>query len=116
MNSPARFNPGYLMKESLTIKNVTVDTSIPCMFPNWLEHWRKFSVLAMPIHCPESACREKPEVGALVQKSNSPDAHWYVMPLCKKHSLATDPLEVFTILIPATYADALHHKTTTPAN
>jgi hypothetical protein len=107
MINPAHLKPRDPVNECLTVKNVAIATSIPCMFPNWLEHWRKFSVLPLPIHCPENACREKPEVGVLVQKGDSSDSRWYVMPLCKKHSFAGVSLEVFTLLIPATYADAL---------
>lgn len=107
MIRPAHPDPGDSMKASLTVKNVGPATSIPCMFANWLEHWRKFSVLSVPRQCPESACREKPEVGALVQKDNSCDSRWYVIPLCKKHSLASGPLKVFSLLVPATYADVL---------
>jgi len=107
MNNPAPFNAREAMKENLTVKNLTVSSRIPCMFPNWLEHWRTFSCLCLPTHCPESICREKPEVGVLVQKNESTDEHWYVIPLCRKHSLAAIPLEVFTLLIPATYADAV---------
>ena len=107
MNERAPFNAREAMKENLRVKNLSVSGPIACMFPNWLEHWRTFSRLPLPVHCPESVCREKPEVGVLVQKNESADAGWYVIPLCRKHSLASVPLEVFTLLIPATYADAV---------
>ena len=107
MNPPIPFNARAAVKENLTVRNLAGSSPIPCMFPDWLEHWRTFSRLSLPTHCPESVCREKPEVGVLVQKNESADAHWYVIPLCRKHSLAAGPLEVFTLLIPATYADTV---------
>jgi len=80
----------------------------PCHCGTWLQHWRNFSVLPLPIHCQEAFCRERPELGAVVKSSDDKDSNFYVVPLCKWHSQAKASLEIssFSTLVPA---DALHN-------
>ena len=53
---------------------------------SWLNHWTRFGGGAVPKYCPESKCLGKPEVGAHVQKDNSTDGSWYIIPLCNTHN------------------------------
>jgi hypothetical protein len=75
----------------------------PCKCGNWLQHWRNYSVLPMPLHCPATLCREKPEVGVLVQRTGAEPAGWCVLPLCRRHSQSKLDLEVssFTVFVSA---------------
>jgi hypothetical protein len=93
------------IKEQLTVKNITVLSPLYCRSASWLKHWEAFAAPPLPAFCSETFCREKPEVGVLVQRSSSKDIGWYVIPVCNEHSCALEPLKVFTFLIPATFAD-----------
>jgi integrase len=45
----------------------------------------------------------KPELGAQVQKDSSTDTNWYIIPLCVKHSMRAEFIEIAdtTILVSA---------------
>jgi len=87
----------------MTIVHVQNSPRTPCQCGSWLQHWRNFSVLPVPLHCPEALCREKPEVGAVVKCSDANDAGDYVVPLCKRHSQSKAGLEIssFTTFVSA---------------
>jgi hypothetical protein len=72
----------------MKIKNLNGTSPNVCKCGSWLEHWKKFS--GQPAsHCCELMCTKKPEVGAHIQKDASPDACWYVVPLCSTHNAET---------------------------
>ncbi len=50
---------------------------------------RELDTTAAPVSCPVIGCSNKAEVGAHVQKDDSADKSWYVIPLCKKHNSET---------------------------
>ncbi len=69
----------------MKIKNVNGTTGQNCKCGTLLDHWKNFSDQSLPKFCPEWGCLEKPEAGAHVQKYNSTDAGWYIVPLCREH-------------------------------
>ena len=70
----------------MKVKNINGTSSNICKCGSWLEHWKNFSGQTLPSCCPESGCTQKPEVGAHVQKDNSMDDSWYIIPFCTKHN------------------------------
>jgi hypothetical protein len=68
----------------MKIRNINGTSENVCECGSWLEHWKKFSGQSFPVYCPEKVCTNKPEVGAHVQKDNSTDKGWYIVPLCSK--------------------------------
>lgn len=73
----------------MKIKNINGTSGNICQCSTWLDHWLEFSGQGLPNYCPEIICTEKPEVGAHVQKDNSTDSSWYIVPLCEKHNRET---------------------------
>ncbi len=55
------------------VKNINGTSPNKCGCGSWLDHWKKFSGQGVPLHCPEVNCRNKPEVGAHVQKESYTD-------------------------------------------
>jgi hypothetical protein len=70
----------------MEVKNINGTVQNTCKCGSWLEHWENFSGQSLPIYCSDSLCTQKPEVGAHVQKANSADDSWYIVPLCKAHN------------------------------
>ena len=70
----------------MRVKNINGTSDNTCKCGTWLEHWKKFSGQSLPTYCPETKCIQKPEVGAHVQRDNSADTSWYIVPLCKTHN------------------------------
>jgi len=66
--------------------NVNGTSQITCECGSWLNHWKNFSGQALSQWCSEKSCIKAPEVGAHVQKDNSTDKAWYIVPLCKPHN------------------------------
>jgi hypothetical protein len=65
----------------------TLRIAVTCKCGSWIEHWEKFSEMTRPDYCIVfPLCLKKDIVGAHVQKANSDDKDWYIVPLCKKHS------------------------------
>ncbi|MGF1764398.1 hypothetical protein [Aliivibrio kagoshimensis] len=52
---------------------------------SWLHHWQEFSEAKLGM-CVERSCISLATVGTHVQKSESSDDGWYIVPLCKAHS------------------------------
>lgn len=73
----------------MIVRNINGTNDNSCKCGSWLEHWKKFSGRDLPSFCPEDKCSQKPEVGAHVQKENTTDTAWYIVPLCKSHSAET---------------------------
>ena len=76
----------------ITNINGTSDTNCKC--GSWLNHWINYSRQNLPTYCPVLGCSEKPELGDHVQKANSYDRKWYIIPLCKTHNRASGILEI----------------------
>jgi len=75
------------IKESrMKIKNINGTVDNTCKCGTWLYHWKNFSDRSIPIYYPVFGCNNKPEVGAHVQKDDSIDSGWYIVPLCKVHN------------------------------
>ena len=70
----------------MTVTNINGTSDNICKCGSWLAHWKNYSGQELPTYCPESSCIQKPEVGAHVQKGNSTDKSWYIIPFCKKHN------------------------------
>jgi hypothetical protein len=70
----------------MKLKNINWTDNTTCSCGSWLEYWKKFSGQTLPVFCPEEKCIQMSEVGAHVQKANSNDESWYIVPLCKTHN------------------------------
>jgi len=64
-----------------------------CKCGGWLKHWVKFNN-GDDVYCSEELCGKRSEVGAHVQKADSDDDNWYIIPLCKKHNETGDTLTI----------------------
>jgi hypothetical protein len=84
--------------------NGTSDKSCPC--GSWIDHWEKFSGESLPNLCPEKTCTKKDLVGAHVQRADSTDKGWYIVPLCSEHNKQATTLELWqdTTLVSANVA------------
>lgn len=60
-----------------------------CKCGNWLEHWKKFTGMPVPVYCSSKACTRRPTAGTHVQLADSDDEKWYIVPLCTEHNLRT---------------------------
>ena len=88
-------------------KNINGRRQNSCKCGTWLDHWAKMCGQPLPKHCSEARCMGKPELGAHVQKDSSTDTNWYIIPLCVKHSIKAEIIEVadVTIFVSAQVAD-----------
>ncbi len=68
----------------MKVTNINGTSPNVCECGSWIQHWKNFSGQSVPLFCPEKDCRQKPEVGAHVQKDGSNDRGWYIVPLCTK--------------------------------
>lgn len=75
------------------VKNINGTSDTTCKCGSWLQHWENFSG-ETTTYCIAIDCLEKDLVGAHVQKANSLDDKWYIIPLCKKHNAHTGELNV----------------------
>jgi integrase len=75
-------------------KNINGRRQNSCKCGTWLDHWVKMSGQPLPKHCSEARCMGKPELGAHVQKDSPTDTHWYIIPLCVKHSIRAEFIEI----------------------
>jgi hypothetical protein len=73
----------------MKVKNINGTSARTCRCGSWLQHWKNFSKTAISQYCYEKKCVGKPEVGAHVQKDNSTDESWYIVPLCMTHNAKT---------------------------
>lgn len=77
------------------IKNINGTSDTKCKCGSWLDHWKKFSKSSIS-YCQEVNCYSKDLVGAHVQKANSSDDNWYIIPLCTNHNQSVGELEVLS--------------------
>ena len=79
----------------MKVKNINGTSQNKCTCGSWLKHWEKFSGKKVD-YCGESSCTEKDQlVGAHVQKADSSDKKWYIIPFCKKHNASSEELEIY---------------------
>jgi hypothetical protein len=67
----------------MKVTNLNGTSDNTCSCGSWLKHWEKYNSAGsrIPSRCP--ACgKGTPDVGAHVQKYNSTDNAWYIVPLC----------------------------------
>ena len=78
----------------MKVKNINGTSQSECSCGSWLKHWEEFSNKTAT-YCGESSCTKKTDlVGAHVQKDNSTDNKWYILPLCKEHNSSSGILEM----------------------
>lgn len=97
----------------MRVRNINGTSDNTCKCDSWLDHWIKFGGQSLPRYCVEVTCRESPEVGAHVQKDDSTDSSWYIIPLCKRHNGEQgESLEVSdgTTLVPANVSETCGKK------
>lgn len=63
------------------VKNLNGTSDNTCKCGSWLAHWEKFSGKQRGL-CSKTTCSAKATVGAHVQKDDSTDKAWYIVPLC----------------------------------
>ena len=73
----------------MKVRNINGTRDNVCRCGGWLQHWKNFSGQSLPTYCPEASCMNTPDVGAHVQKDNSTDESWYIIPLCSTHNAQT---------------------------
>jgi hypothetical protein len=81
----------------MKVTNINGTSDNTCKCDSWLAHWEKFNPTgqSLSLYCSEESCRNKPEVGAHVQKDSSTDKRWYIVPLCSTHNAKTgESLEI----------------------
>ena len=77
------------------IRNINGTSENNCKCLNWLKHWEKFANKTAKF-CSESSCIGKDIVGAHVQRDNSSDMKWYIVPLCQTHNKSKISLEILS--------------------
>lgn len=88
----------------MIVRNINGTSENTCKCGSWLNHWKNYSEQKLPDWCPEKDCIEKQFVGAHVQKDDSSDSSWYIIPLCSKHnSMQGQSINIsdFVKLVPA---------------
>jgi hypothetical protein len=78
----------------MKVKNINGRRQNSCKCGTWLDHWVKICGQPLPDHCSEARCMGKPELGAHVLKGSSTDMDWYIIPLCVKHSIRAESIEI----------------------
>jgi hypothetical protein len=86
----------------MKVKNINGTSQNACPCGSWIAHWEKFSGRKAE-YCSVSTCLNKAEDGAHVQRANSSDEKWYIIPLCKAHNHTADELAILdsTLLVHA---------------
>lgn len=67
------------------VENINGTSDTECKCGSWIQHWKNFSIQTAT-YCSEESCIETDLEGAHVQKANSTDQSWYIVPLCGKHN------------------------------
>jgi len=70
----------------MRVNNINGTSDISCKCGSWLSHWKRFGGTKPLSLCAEIKCPASYEVGAHVQRDNSFDQSWYIIPLCKEHN------------------------------
>lgn len=85
----------------MLVKNVSGSSRFPkpTRHSSWLAYWEEKAGYKA-LFCTASGCIKTNLVGAHVQKVNSSDKSWYIVPLCTGCNQRTDDFEVNTTLVP----------------
>ena len=85
----------------MLIKNVIGSSRFvkPSGYASWLDYWKAITG-KNPYVCSASGCLKTDLVGAHVQKANSKDQRWYIVPLCSSCNQRTGILEFKEVLVP----------------
>ena len=77
------------------VKNVNGSSRFPAPrgYNSWLEYWEK-QTGQRKFTCGAAGCRKTDLVGAHVQKVDSQDKKWYIVPLCKSCNKKDKPFNV----------------------
>ncbi len=70
----------------MKVRNINGTSQSTCKCGSWLQHWKNYSGDQIGSYCRETSCTKKPELGAHVQKDDSSDNSWYIVPLCTEHN------------------------------
>lgn len=89
----------------MTVKNINGTSKNKCKCGSWLSHWHKYSGRVATI-CKAEGCSNFSTAGAHVQKYNSLDKSWYIIPFCHAHNRSTNPVKLNNgaFLVPANRA------------
>ncbi len=75
------------------VKNINGTSDTTCKCGSWLQHWKNFTIQTAT-YCSITSCINTDLLGAHVQKANSIDNNWYIVPLCRSHNNSTGVFEV----------------------
>ena len=83
------------------VKNVNGSDrfSAPSGYDSWLDYWEKYTGKKIS-YCSVTTCSRSDIVGAHVQKANSTDEKYYIVPICKGCNQRTDSFYVTAELAP----------------
>ena len=70
----------------MRVNNINGISDNACKCGGWLGHWKKFSGQPLTTFCPQVTCVQRATVGAHVQKDNSGDSSWHIVPLSTTHN------------------------------
>lgn len=87
---------------AMRVKNINGTSQNTCRCGTWLQHWRNLSG-QYTVTCRALGCSRIDISGAHVQKDNSDDNRWYIVPFCVLHNRASHlvELEAGTALVSA---------------
>ncbi len=72
----------------MKVENIDGTKDSTCKCGSWLQHWKNYGGDKVS-HCSASGCENSVELGAHVQKADSHDWSWYIVPFCETHNHAT---------------------------
>jgi len=79
----------------MKVRNLEGTSDLNCKCENWLQHWVDYGGYKLPQLCPVKNCREKPVLGAHVQKTDLSDQTVYIVPLCDSHNKTDVVLDLY---------------------
>ena len=90
----------------MKVENIENRSNETCKCGSWLQHWKNYSDESVS-HCSASGCENPVEVGVHVQKADSHDKNWYVVPFCSTHGHSTYHVDLVfsTKLVPANQSE-----------
>lgn len=83
----------------MKVRNVNGTSRFSPKGGSWLDYWKE-QTGESPYYCAANGCYETDLVGAHVQKVNSIDKCYYIVPLCRSCNQRTDEFEVNKKLVP----------------
>jgi len=82
------------------IKNINGIKNKKCKCGSWIKHWEKYSGHTAT-YCATENCFNQRFGGIHVQKTDSEDSQWYIVPLCSTHAANAEELKVSAPLVDA---------------